>query len=85
MVCLKTRFSTHLTARKKMNKITLEKPAKFFFHLFISISTVFILVGSGGSLLSHNSLFAKEHGENTDLFQSIQHPYSHADIRKQSF
>lgn len=49
----------HIWPLEKMNKITLEKPAKFF-YLLTRITRVFILAGSGGSLLSHNSLFCQQ-------------------------
>lgn len=67
-----------------MSKIALEKPAKFF-DLLTRISTDFTPAGSVGVCYLTTVYYANEHEENTDLFQSIQHPYSHAGIREQSF
>lgn len=70
---LKTRFSTQL-----------EKPPKSFSLL---ITTVRFSPRRGPMGVYHLTplYFAKEHGENMDLFQSIQHPQSHAHMREQSF
>lgn len=66
---LKTRFSTQL-----------EKPPKSFSLL---ITAVQFSSGWGLVVVHHLTTlyFANQHGENMDLFQSIQHPQSHAHMR----
>lgn len=70
---LKTRFSTQL-----------EKPPESFSLLITTVQ----FSSRWGPMVVHRLTalyFANEHGENMDLFQSIQHPQSHARMREQSF
>lgn len=54
----KDKVSLHIWSLGKNNKITLKKPPNLF-YLLSTTSTVFILVGSRGSWLSHNSLLCQ--------------------------